>query len=92
MSLPTLRETARALKRRLKFYRALLNDPRTPRAAKWCFGLALGYLAMPFDLIPDFIPIIGHLDDAIIVPGLLLLALRLTPQELRDEHEAAPED
>ena len=48
-------------------------------------GFAIAYLAMPFDLIPDFIPVIGHLDDAVIVPGLVWLALRSVPKDLMDD-------
>jgi len=49
---------------------------------------AVGYALSPIDLIPDFIPIIGHLDDAIILPLLIWLALLTIPQELIDEHRA----
>jgi uncharacterized membrane protein YkvA (DUF1232 family) len=49
-------------------------------------GAALTYLALPFDLIPDFLPVIGHLDDVLIVPGLIFLALRLVPSEIYDDH------
>ncbi|MEO8419277.1 MAG: DUF1232 domain-containing protein [Methylophilaceae bacterium] len=45
-------------------------------------GLAIGYLLLPFDLIPDFIPVIGHLDDVVIVPGLIYLALKMIPHEI----------
>jgi len=63
-----------------------LADSRTPVQAKIFLGLAVGYLWMLFDLIPDFIPVIGHLDDAIIVPALIFAALRLVPREIVSEH------
>lgn len=71
---------------RLELYQRVLKDSRTPRLAKIFLGLAIGYLLLPFDLIPDFIPVLGQLDDIIIVPGLFYLALRLTPRDLIDEH------
>lgn len=52
--------------------RRLLRDPRVPRAHKLALGLLVGYLLLPFDLVPDFIPVVGQLDDAV----LLALALR----------------
>ena len=77
---------ARSFKREVGIYQRVLADSRTPIQAKVFLGLALGYLCMPFDLIPDFIPVIGHLDDIIIVPALIYLALRFVPQELVAEH------
>jgi len=44
--------------------------------------MAIGYLLLPFDLIPDFIPVIGQLDDVVIVPGLIYLALKMIPNEV----------
>jgi uncharacterized membrane protein YkvA (DUF1232 family) len=64
----------------------VLRDERTPPRAKLFLGLAIAYVCMPFDLIPDFIPVIGHLDDAIIVPALVILALRSLPPDLVSEH------
>ncbi|WP_202973492.1 YkvA family protein [Abditibacterium utsteinense] len=51
-------------------------------------GLAIGYALLPFDLIPDFLPLIGHLDDAIIVPSLIYWALKRIPQKIKDECRA----
>jgi uncharacterized membrane protein YkvA (DUF1232 family) len=77
-----LRALARSFKRELAVYRQVYKDPRTPLVAKVLLGLAIGYALLPFDLIPDFLPVIGHVDDLIIVPGLVLLALRLIPSEV----------
>jgi uncharacterized membrane protein YkvA (DUF1232 family) len=63
-------------------YRLISHHPQTPLFAKILLGLAIGYLLLPFDLIPDFIPVIGQLDDLVIVPGLVYLALKLIPEEL----------
>jgi uncharacterized membrane protein YkvA (DUF1232 family) len=61
------------------------RHPETPLAAKVLLGLAIGYLLLPFDLIPDFIPVLGQLDDVFIVPGLIYLALRLIPDKIVDQ-------
>jgi uncharacterized membrane protein YkvA (DUF1232 family) len=57
-------------------FRRLLRDPRVPRRRKVLLVALVGYLAMPFDLIPDFIPVAGQLDDAILVAVVLRLVLR----------------
>lgn len=75
----------RRLKQELAFYRGLLAHPQTPRLAKFLLWLALAYLALPFDLIPDFIPIVGQLDELVILPLLLFLALKLTPTYVRQQ-------
>ncbi|HSA59626.1 MAG TPA: YkvA family protein [bacterium] len=80
-----LKFIARDLKRDLQVYQWALKDPRTPRLAKILLGAAVGYAVLPLDLIPDFIPIIGHLDDAIIVPMMIRLALKMIPDEVIDE-------
>lgn len=81
-----LKEIAQALRQHVTLYTALYQDPRTPRLARILLWTALAYTALPFDVIPDFLPIIGHLDDAIIVPGLIFLAVRLIPVAVYDEH------
>src|SRR4051812_45697631 len=86
----SLRERVRSvrltLKKEIQVYRGIYRDPRTPRLARILIGLAVGYLLLPFDLIPDFLPVVGHLDDAIIVPGLIALALRLVPDDIISAH------
>lgn len=80
-----LRSVGKTLKSELKVYRLVLEDRRSPIVAKILLALAVGYLLFPFDLIPDFIPIFGHLDDAIIVPALVIVAVKMIPQEVLDE-------
>lgn len=69
-------------KREIKVYKLVLEDKRTPKLGKFFLSLAIGYLFLPFDLIPDFIPVVGHLDDAIIIPLLIYLTLKAIPKEI----------
>jgi len=77
-----LSDLYRNFKKEIKVYKLVLEDKRTPRIGKFFLGLAIGYLFLPFDLIPDFIPVIGLLDDAIIIPLLIYIALKLIPREI----------
>ena len=56
------------------------RDPRTPWYARWLVAAVVAYALSPVDLIPDFIPVLGYLDDLVPVPLGLLLAIRLTPK------------
>ena len=75
----TLRERIRALKRETLTLYFAVRDPRTPLVAKLVAGLVVAYALSPIDLIPDFIPVLGYLDDLILVPLGIMLALRLIP-------------
>jgi uncharacterized membrane protein YkvA (DUF1232 family) len=81
-----LKSLAQKLKARLILYRQVQQDPRTPTAAKILLGLALAYALSPVDVIPDFIPVIGYLDDVLIVGVLVMLAMRLVPREVWEEN------
>lgn len=67
------------LKQEFAVYRLVLKHPQTPWVSKVFLGLAVGYLLLPFDLIPDFIPVIGQLDDVVIIPLLVYVALLFIP-------------
>ena len=60
----------------------MLKHPLTPRASRVFLGAAIAYAVSPIDLIPDFIPVIGLLDDVIVLPALIWLALRLIPRDV----------
>jgi uncharacterized membrane protein YkvA (DUF1232 family) len=77
-----LKKIAAQLKAEFDFYQRLYQHPKTPILAKALLWLAIGYLLMPFDLIPDFLPVIGQLDDVVIIPLLLYLALKLIPSDV----------
>lgn len=81
-----LRLYSREIRLRLRYYRAIIDDPHTPKLAKTLLGIALGYLVLPVDIIPDFIPVLGYLDDLIIIPGLVWLAMRLVPGAVKETY------
>lgn len=80
-----IRSWARALKALLLTLWLLSRDARTPRAARVAALVTLAYALSPIDLIPDFIPVIGFLDDVLLVPLGVLLTLKLTPAALLAE-------
>ncbi|WP_041841939.1 YkvA family protein [Actinoplanes friuliensis] len=71
-----LKEALRLLPDLLRLLRRLAADRALPRGVRVRLGLLLAYLAMPFDLIPDFVPVLGYADDAIIVIAVLRSTVR----------------
>jgi len=80
-----IKAITRRFKPELRVYQLILINSRTPRLPKILLGAAIGYFLSPIDLIPDAIPIFGQLDDLLIVPGLLFLALKFTPLEVVED-------
>ena len=68
-----------------------LKRKETPWYAKVVAGLTVGYALSPIDLIPDFIPVLGYLDDLIILPALVALTVRMIPQEVMAQCRAEAE-
>ena len=76
------RQWARRIKRDTYALYLAVRDPRTPWYAKVVAACVVAYAFSPIDLIPDFIPVLGYLDDVIIVPAGIVLALKLIPAEV----------
>lgn len=88
--LQTWREYARRMKSEAYALYLACRDPRTPWYAKALAAGVAGYAFSPIDLIPDFIPVLGYLDDLVIVPLGIALALRMVPKPVMAEcREAA---
>lgn len=83
--LAPLKTWARDLARDVVALWIAARDPRVPWHAKAAAGAVAAYALSPIDLIPDFIPVLGYLDDLIIVPLGILLAVRLVPAALMVE-------
>jgi uncharacterized membrane protein YkvA (DUF1232 family) len=80
------RELATLIPNLLVLFRGLLRDPRVPRSAKLRLGFAVVWIASPIDLVPEFIPIAGPLDDAIVAALVLRHVLRKTDRSVVFEH------
>jgi uncharacterized membrane protein YkvA (DUF1232 family) len=85
------KDWARAVKRDVTALYLSARDPRVPWYAKAVALAVAAYALSPIDLIPDFIPVIGYLDDLVIVPLGILLAVRLIPADVLAEHRATAE-
>ena len=84
-----IKDWARAIRRDVHALWLAGRDPRVPWYAKAFALLIAAYALSPIDLIPDFVPVLGYLDEVILLPPAILLAVRLVPPELMAEHRAA---
>jgi len=75
----------RQVKRAVSILKMVRKDPRVPLHVKIFAGGLVAYALSPIDLIPDPIPIVGQLDDAVLIPLGLFLILKMIPQEVLDE-------
>ena len=89
--LDSLRRRARALKVETLALYHVARDPRVPWYARLFVGVVVAYALSPIDLIPDFVPILGYLDDLVLVPLAIALALRMVPPLVLDDCRARAE-
>lgn len=86
-----LKERARKLKTDIPALFLALKDKRTPLFAKILAGITVAYALSPVDLIPDFIPVLGYLDDLIILPVLIAITVKLIPAKVFEQCREAAE-
>ena len=86
-----VRGWARSLKRQVLVVHCISRDPRTPLGAKLLAAVVAAYAFSPIDLIPDFIPVLGVLDDLLIVPLGVMLVIRWVPDDVVRDARAAAE-
>jgi uncharacterized membrane protein YkvA (DUF1232 family) len=80
------KELALLLPNLLVLFKGLAGDPRVPRRSKWLLGVGALWIASPIDLIPEFIPILGPLDDAVVAALILRHLLRTAGPDVITEH------
>lgn len=83
--LEKIRNWAKYLKQQAQILQVVYADKRTPNIAKILIWITLGYLFSPIDLIPDFIPVLGLIDDILIVPLLISLTVKVIPKQVWTE-------
>ncbi len=81
-----LKEIKNNAKKYIELCKLIYADPRTPRTAKILLWIAIVYALSPIDLIPDYIPVIGHLDDLVVLPVLLYIAMKSVPKNVYIEN------
>ncbi len=86
------KQKARALKRQVVALYFAYRDPRTPWHARAFAALVVAYAFSPIDLIPDFIPVLGYMDDLVLVPLGVWLALRMVPPQVMADCQARAEN
>ena len=86
-----LKERAKKLKTDIPAIFLALKDKETPVAAKLVAAVTVAYALSPIDLIPDFIPVLGYLDDVILLPALVALTVRLIPRETMEKNRKLAE-
>ncbi len=91
ITIPRLKHWARLLKRDVLALWLAARDPRVPWYAKAMAAAVAAYALSPLDLIPDFIPVLGYIDDLIIVPVGIALTVKLIPRHLMDEFRRSAE-
>ena len=82
----SLKERAKQLKTDIPAVFLALKDKKTPWYAKLIAALTVAYALSPIDFIPDFVPILGYLDDLIILPSLVALTIKLIPNDVFEEY------
>jgi len=86
------KQRTKKLKRDIHALYLAKGDPRVPWYAKALGALIVAYALSPIDLIPDFIPVFGYLDDLILLPAGILLLLKLIPPEVMEEYRVKASD
>ena len=92
MNLSTLKQWASLIKRNLYALYKVTGDPRVPLLPKLIIIGVIGYAVSPVDLIPDFIPVLGYLDDLILLPLGIWLAVKLVPSGIWEEYRLKYKD
>lgn len=91
-AIESLKKRAKALKKNISVIYYAGKDPRLPKKLKLLIIFTIGYALSPIDLIPDFIPVLGYLDDLIILPALIVLIVRQIPENIMDDSKKRAEE
>ena len=80
-----IKEKAKELNQNISAIYIAMKKKKTPFYAKMIAGITIGYALSPIDIVPDFIPILGYIDDIILLPFLAYLSVKLIPKKIMDE-------